>query len=88
MTKVINYTEYSVNEEFLSGLVNFFKGLFAKMAGQIQKLNDDPNTIKDFITKNLLDPNSQTSVFKKELENFAKESETNILGFLVINSNA
>lgn len=76
MTKVTNYTEFSINEEFLGGIFNFFKGLFKKIAAQIQKLNDDPNTIKDFIQKNLLDPNSANNLFKKELENFAKEAET------------
>ena len=76
MAKVYKYTEYNTNEEFLGGIINFFKGIFKKMAAQIQKLNDDPNTIKDFILKNLLDPNSQTSLFKKELENFTTDSES------------
>ena len=78
MKKVYKYTEYNTNEEFLGGIINFFKGIFKKMAAQIQKLNDDPNTIKDFILKNLLDPNpnSQTSLFKKELDNFAEDSKS------------
>ena len=76
MAKVYKYDEYNTNEEFLGGLINFFKGLFKKMAAQIQKLNDDPNTIKDFVLKNLLDPNSQTSIFKKELDDIKIGDDT------------
>lgn len=74
--KVINYSEYSINEEFIGGLFNFFKGLFKKMAAQIQKLNDDPNTIKTFVLNNLLNINSPNNIFKKELDDFAKNTPT------------
>ena len=40
MKKVFKYSEYNTNEEFLGGLINFFKNLFKKMAAQIQKLNE------------------------------------------------
>ena len=68
MDNITNFTNFKINEEFLGGLFNFFKGLWKKMAAEIQKLNDDPNKIKDYIVNNTLNINSPNSIFKKELE--------------------
>ena len=75
--KIYKYNEFNepVNEELLGGLVNFFKNLFKKMTDEINKLENDPNKIKDYVVNNMLNFKSANSLFKTEYDNFIKNTK-------------
>jgi hypothetical protein len=73
MRKIYNYNEFRINEEFLGKLVNFFKGFFKKIASELQKLENDPNKIKDYLVSNVI-----PSLFKTETDNFRKMATSNV----------
>lgn len=75
--KVYKFEEHTINEEFIGALVNYFKGLWKKMAAEIAKLNNDPNKIKDFIFNTTLNPTSKDSVFFNEFNKFKENKAPN-----------
>ena len=66
-----------INEELLGGLVNFFKGLFKKLSAELEKIDNDPNNIKEFISNQILNPASNNSIFKNELAKFRANKTLN-----------
>ena len=75
--KVYKFEEHTINEEFIGALVNYFKGLWKKMAAAITKLDNDPNKIKDFIFNTTLNPTSKDSVFFNEFTKFKQNKAPN-----------
>jgi hypothetical protein len=73
---IYKFNEQPIKEEFIGALVNFFKGLWKKMAAEIAKLDNDPNKIKDYIINNTLNSASKNSVFNNQ---FAKFKQNNPL---------
>ena len=69
MRKIYSYKEFRVNEEFIGKLINFFKGFFKKVAAELQKLENDPNKIKEYVITNII-----PTLFKQETDNFRKMS--------------
>ena len=67
---IYKFNEQPIKEEFIGALVNFFKGLWKKMAAEIAKLDNDPNRIKDYIINNTLNSASKNSVFFNEFAKF------------------
>lgn len=67
MRKIYSYKEFRLNEEFVGKLINFFKGFFKKVAAELQKIENDPNKIKDYLISNVI-----PSLFKQETDNFRK----------------
>jgi len=86
MKHIYNYTDFKTNEEFLGGILNFFKGLWKKVAAELQKLEDDPNKIKEYIINNTLNPKSPNSIFQKEIDTFNKTSGGNKDAFVLVDS--
>lgn len=74
---IYKFNEQPIKEEFIGALVNFFKGLFKKMAAEIAKLDNDPNKIKDYIYNNTLNSVSKNSVFANELAKFKQNKTLN-----------
>ena len=74
MEYIYRFTDFSMNEEF-TGLINLFKGIFKTISAKIQKMNDDPNKIKEFITTDLLNVSSADSLFKKEEDKFRTDKK-------------
>ena len=74
MEYIYRFTDFSINEEF-TGLINLFKGIFKSISAKIQKMNDDPNKIKEFITTDLLNVSSTDSLFKKEEDKFRTDKK-------------
>ena len=72
MRKIYSYKEFRINEEFLGKLINFFKGFFKKIAAELQKLENDPNKIKEYVITNMI-----PAIFKQETDNFRKLATTN-----------
>lgn len=72
MRKIYSYKEFRLNEEFLGKLINFFKGFFKKVAAELQKLENDPNKIKEYLITNVI-----PTLFKQEADNFRKIAASN-----------
>jgi hypothetical protein len=70
MKYIKTYEEFRLNEGILGDVLNFFKGIWKKVAVEMQKLNDDPNKIKEYITNNTLSATAPNSVIKQELDKF------------------
>lgn len=66
-----------INEELLGGLVNFFKGLWKKLSAELEKIDNDPNNIKEFVANQILNPTSNNSIFKNELAKFRANKTLN-----------
>lgn len=68
-----------VNEELLGGLVNFFKGMWAKATEEIKKLGKNPTIaqIDEWITKNAFNPSDANYMFKNVMDEFKKKTEAN-----------
>lgn len=66
-----------INEELLGGLVNFFKGLWKKLSAELEKIDNDPNNIKEFVANQILNPTSNNSIFKNELVKFRANKTLN-----------
>lgn len=66
-----------VNEELLGGLLDWFKKMWDKAVKDIEKLENDPNTIKDWVIKNALNPADDTNVFSQVLKEFEKKPTAN-----------
>lgn len=74
---VYKFNQQPIKEEFIGALVNFFKGLWKKMAAEIAKLDNDPNKIKDYIINNTLNSDSKNSVFANEFAKFKQNKAPN-----------
>lgn len=72
MRKIYSYKEFRLNEEFIGKLVNFFKGFVKNVAAQLQKMENDPNKIKDYVVGTLI-----PTIFKQETDNFRKLALSN-----------
>lgn len=68
-----------VNEELLGGIMNFFKGLWAKAMEELKKLGEDPDTekVKDWIADNPFNPSDNNYLFKNVMDEFRKKPEAN-----------
>jgi len=79
--KILKFNQMSdlepINEELLGGLVNFFKGLWKKLSAELKKIDNDPNNIKEFVSKQILNPTSNNSIFKNELAKFRANKTLN-----------
>lgn len=73
------FKEDRVNEEFLSGLVNFFKNMWNKATEQLKKLGKNPTMkqLDEWVENNILNSSSDTYLFKTILEEFKKKTEAN-----------
>lgn len=68
-----------VNEEFLKAIGDFFKNIFKKAVDEVKKLgkNPDAEQLEDWVRKNPLNPQDDTYLFKKIMEEFGKKTEAN-----------
>lgn len=68
-----------INEELLGGIMNFFKGLWAKAMEELKKLGEDPDTekVKDWIADNPFNPSDSSYLFKSVMDEFKKKPEAN-----------
>jgi hypothetical protein len=68
-----------INEELLGGIMNFFKGLWAKAMEELKKLGEDPDTgeVKDWIADNPFNPSDNNYLFKNVMDEFKKKPEAN-----------
>ena len=68
-----------VNEELLGGVINFFKNLWNKALGELEKLGDKPKQedITNWISKNTLNPADDSYMFKQQMDDFKKKPEAN-----------
>ena len=68
-----------VNEELFGGIINFFKGLWAKAMEELKKLGEDPDTteVKDWIADNPFNPADSSYLFKSVMDEFKKKPEAN-----------
>jgi hypothetical protein len=68
-----------INEEILDVIKGFFKNLWAKAVGEIQKIGKNPNPeqIEDWIDKNPLNPKDDTYILKPVMDEFNKKTEAN-----------
>jgi hypothetical protein len=69
----------SVNEEFIGGLMNWFKGLWKKAVENLKKLGDDPSTedLRKWVDDNPFNSSSESFLFKSVLDEFKKEPSAN-----------
>lgn len=74
---IYKFNQQPIKEEFIGALVNFFKGLWKKMAAEIAKLDNDPNKIKDYIINNTLNSDFKNSVFANEFAKFKQNKTPN-----------
>jgi hypothetical protein len=74
---IYKFNEQPIKEEFIGALVNFFKGLWKKMAAEIAKLDNDPNKIKEYIINNTLNSDSKNSVFANQFAKFKQNKTLN-----------
>jgi hypothetical protein len=74
---IYKFNEQPIKEEFIGALVNFFKGLWKKMAAEIAKLENDPNKIKEYIINNTLNSDSKNSVFTNQFAKFKQNKTLN-----------
>jgi len=68
-----------VNEELLGGVLNFFKNLWNKALGELDKLGENPKQedVAAWIGKNALNPADDTFLFKQLMDDFKKKPEAN-----------
>ena len=68
-----------INEELFGGIINFFKGLWAKAMEELKKLGEDPDTteVKDWIADNPFNPADNNYLFKNVMDEFRKKPEAN-----------
>jgi hypothetical protein len=68
-----------VNEELLGGVINFFKNLWNKALGELEKLGDKPKQedITNWISKNTLNTADDSYMFKQQMDDFKKKPEAN-----------
>jgi hypothetical protein len=68
-----------VNEELLGGVINFFKNLWNKAIGELEKLGDKPKQedVATWVSKNTLNPADDSYMFKQQMEEFKKKPEAN-----------
>ena len=68
-----------INEELFGGIINFFKGLWAKAMEELKKLGEDPDTteVKDWIADNPFNPSDNNYLFKNVMDEFKKKPEAN-----------
>jgi hypothetical protein len=69
--------EEPINEELIGNLVNFFKGLWKKLSAELEKIDNDPNNIKEFVANQILNPTSNNSIFKNQLAKFRANKTLN-----------
>ena len=70
MKYLISYNEHRLNEGIFGDILNWFKGLWTKFAADMQKLEDDPNKIKEYINTKVI-----PTIINKEVDKF-KETVT------------
>ena len=68
-----------VNEELLGGVINFFKNLWNKAVGELEKLGDKPKQedITNWVSTNTLNPADDSYMFKQQMDDFKKKPEAN-----------
>lgn len=72
--------EEQVNEELLSGILNFFKNLWTKAIEDIKKLGEKPTMkqLDQWIETNSFNPNSPNYIFKSIIDDFKKKIDNDI----------
>jgi hypothetical protein len=70
---------HPINEEFLGGLLNFFKNLWNKATEELKKMGDNPSTddIDKWIETKIFNPSDASYLFKSVIEEFKKKTEAN-----------
>jgi len=66
-----------INEEFLGKVVNFFKNMWNKTIEELERIGNDPNSVKDYVIKNTFNLKDDTNVFSELIKNFNKQLTTN-----------
>jgi hypothetical protein len=77
MKHLRNYNDFKVNEELLGGIVNFFKKMWNKAVQEIEKLDNDPNKIKEWVINNAFNIKDDTNVFSQVLKEFDAKPTAN-----------
>ena len=70
MKHIYDFENYGLNEGLFGDLLGFFKNLFKKISLEIQKMENDPNKIKEYIASNLFNLASANNLFKPEINKF------------------
>ena len=79
MKYIKNFNDHKVNEEFLGGVLDFLKNMWGKATEEIKKLGANPSMdqLQDWLEKNSFNRTSTNFLFKKEIETFSKNTESN-----------
>jgi hypothetical protein len=72
MNYLQNYEDF-INEGIFGDILGFLKNVWKKTAAALEKLENDPNKIKDFIIQNTFNVNSDNNIFKTELDKFKQD---------------
>lgn len=74
-----NKKEDPINEEFLGGLLNFFKKMWNDATAELKKLGEDPKPeqLDEWIENNIFNSSSKTYLFKSVMDEFKKKTEAN-----------
>ena len=79
----------NINEEFLGGLVDWFKGLWKNAVDSLKKIGDNPSVpdIKKWVDDNIFNPKNKNFLFKSVIDEFKKkENATNEECFMFIDN--
>lgn len=79
MKYIKNFNDHKVNEEFLSGVLDALKGLWSTATNEIKKMGQNPtmDQLQDWLEKNTFNKTSPNFLFKKEIDTFSKNTESN-----------
>ena len=59
-----------VNEEIIGAIANFFKNMWNKAIAELEKADNDPNNIKDYVVNNTFNVKDDTNVFSEQIKTF------------------
>jgi hypothetical protein len=76
-----------VNEEIIGTIVNFFKNMWNKAIAELEKADNDPNNIKDYVINNTFNVKDDTNVFSEQIKTFTALPSANDQACLDLISN-
>ena len=76
MKFIYEYEEF-INEGIFGDILGFLKNTWKQTVAALEKIENDPNKIKDYIIQNTLNINSNNNIFKNELDKFKQDKTIN-----------